>query len=177
MDGWGVASVFFLLFVILILYIIGSSDSKGECKTNHPELIETQAECSSKYPTQGPTTDTGSGGGSATKDECKTNYPELIETKSECLSSFPIGYSDFDMLPSCEGFIYGTPYNTMGYSCNSPLSDAGIPPNTPCSQRYLPIEDLGIAYQCVAADPSSPSGICNSWNDSVDNAIICHIPE
>lgn len=90
MAAWVVAAFFFACFVFSIFYNIGSSDSKEECKTNHPELIETQAECktnhpglietqaecSSKYPTTCSSTD-------STKAECKTNHPELIE-HSEC---------------------------------------------------------------------------------------------
>ena len=47
---------------------MGGESSKSECKTNHPELIETQA-------------------------ECKTSHPELIE-QSECQCDGGAGIPD-----------------------------------------------------------------------------------
>ena len=148
MSGEAAAAGFFLLSVILILYIIGSSDSKEECKTNHPELIETQAECSSKYPTTGPTTDTGSGGGSDSKEECKTNHPELIETQAECKTSHPDLIEQSEC--QCDGGA-GIPDCPANFQIRQPNCNNGATPVTQanCETGYTRVASgQNIAYKC-----------------------------
>lgn len=157
--------LWFSLFIVSIMYNIGSSDSKEECKTNHSELIETQVECLLKYPAIGSSTDpsTGSSTDPSNKAECKTNHPELIETREECLSAFE---SDLMLLPVCSGDLRLN--NCTG----------GSDPAT-CEVGYSPIaQEMGrgntgdnpstnIAFKCkwnTSAERGGGSDNCDPWN-------------
>ena len=158
MVAWAVAAFFFACLVFSIFYNIGSSDSKEECKTNYPELIETQAECSSKYPTT--CSSTGS-----------TNHPELIE-HSEC-GDESVG-PDTTNVDLCVGTL------ETGDNCDADPPAGGWTPDT-CSQKYLRVSipgdtsmSLNLAYQCTLGPGGTPH--CNSWNNG-EQPTFCRIPQ
>jgi len=180
MGAWAVAAAafFFACFVFSIFYNIGSSDSKEECKTNYPELIETQAECKTNHPglieTQAecsskyPTTCSSTG---STRAECKTNHPGLIE-HSEC-GDESVG-PDTTNVDLCVGTL------VTDANCNANTPPGGWTPDT-CSQKYLRVSipgdtsmtlpPLNLAYQCTLGNSN-----CNSWNDG-EQPTFCRIPQ
>lgn len=69
------------------------SSSKEECRTNHPELIETREECRTKYPSTGGTTISSSGSSSAACSAITCNGTNRTKKSASEISAIPSSIS------------------------------------------------------------------------------------
>ena len=99
--------------------IFSTPSNKSECKTNHSELIETQAECLSKW-----------SNGLILKSGC-------ANTVDQCIQKFPNNLMTID---SCDIQDKGL---LFGMNCSLLLGEQS------CNNNYSVIQNSELAYQCI----------------------------
>ena len=130
---------------------MGCESSKSECKTNHPELIETQSECIQKFPNN-----------LILKSGC-------ANTLDQCMQKFP---NNLMAIYNCDYLAAGAAYGNADCNIFSGTDE------TSCNNYYSIIqgpefEGSELAYQCVWDTGTS---VCKSYNnDSPVQANICRI--
>ena len=98
---------------------MGGESSKPECKSNHPELIETQSECLSKWSS-----------GLILKSGC-------ANTVDQCIQKFP---NNLMTINNCD---IQSKWVLKGEDCSL------IRDQTTCINSYTIIQDTELAYRCV----------------------------